>query len=196
MLLDVQGHDSAARPRPAQMTCVGAGQSALAGLPSPQPGLLNVGVQRVGQGQLPLVPHPRARYLSARQTHGLVGPPIAELERGRDHRRRRRFGIEPVRVAEVDQVEVRREPVGDRLFQLRRRRHSHRSGEYGGHVIQQHDADNHSRPTRPPPLPWRFRDRPKSRLRNQPDPRSVPPPPAPSGLMSPEIPADPAAYSP
>ncbi len=174
MLLDVQGHDPAAGPRPAQVARVGAGQSALAGVLGPQLGFLNVGVQRVGQGQLPLVPHPRAGHISARQPHGLIGPPVTELERGRNHRRRRRFGIEPVRVPQVHQVEVRREPVRDRLLQLGRRRYAQRPGQYGSHVIQQHDADAHPRPARPASRSWHRRDRPKPCLRINSIPSQVP----------------------
>ena len=109
------------------------------------------------------MPHPRAGHVPARQPDRLLGPPVAELDRRRDDRRRRRLGVEPIRIAQVHQVEVRREPVGDRPLQLRRRRHAHRPGQHGGQVIEQGQAHHDPRPARPAAA--RLLSRPRSRLR-------------------------------
>ena len=131
------------------MPGVGAGQPALARVVGLPPGLLDVGKERIGQGQLPLVTHPRAGYLPPRKAYFLLRTTVPEQERGRDHRRRRRLRVEPIRIAQIHQIEVGGEAIRDRLFEIGRGRHAQGTGQDGGQMIQDRDAHGDACPARP-----------------------------------------------
>ncbi len=118
-MLQMQGHATTTRAARAQVPRVSASHAALAGVARALPGLPHVHEEGVGESQLPLAAHGRARYVARRQAHGLGRMPFAKFERRGHHGSRTRLGVKAIRVAQVDQPKIRDEGFGDALLQRR-----------------------------------------------------------------------------
>ena len=79
-----------------------------------------------------------------------VGSWLPKMERRRDHRRRRRFGVEPIGITQIHQIKIGDEEIGEGPLQLlttgARRRHRPERRRYGTADAQAHQ---HARPGRP-----------------------------------------------